>query len=161
MKILLTNDDGVRAVGLWAAANALRHVGEVFVVAPDKEQSGVGASLTLRSGLRVTPEPVDSRLVGDSNGFYPVTAYAVEEREPDALDLDPKPLRATNVENALVGQELTLDSITAASERISQDLGSNVFGDSVFASADFRRTVVGVEVKHAIFHAMGLAHHAN
>ena len=73
----------------------------------------------------------------------------------------PKPLRATNVENALVGQELTVDSITAASERITQDLGADVFGDSVFASADFRRTVVGVEVKHAIFHAMGLAHHAH
>ncbi len=75
--------------------------------------------------------------------------------------LVPTPLRATAVENALVSQELTLDSITAASERISQDLGSNVFGDSVFASAEFRRTVVGVEVKHAIFHAMGLAHHAH
>ena len=71
------------------------------------------------------------------------------------------PLRATAVENALVGQELTIDNITAATERISQDLGSNVFGDSVFASAEFRRTVVGIEVKHAIFHAMGLAHHAH
>ncbi len=77
MKILLTNDDGVGAPGLWAAANALRHVGEVFVVAPEKEQSGVGGSLTLRSGLRVTSEPVESRLFGDPNGFYPVTAYAV------------------------------------------------------------------------------------
>ncbi len=77
MKILLTNDDGIAAPGLWAAANALRRVGEVFVVAPDKEQSGVGASLTLHSSLRVTPEPVDSRLSGDANGAYPVTAYSV------------------------------------------------------------------------------------
>lgn len=87
MKILLTNDDGVRAPGLWAAANALRQVGEVFVVAPDKEQSGVGASLTLRAGLRVTPEPVDSRLVGDSNGFYSVTAYSVEGTPGDSCVL--------------------------------------------------------------------------
>jgi len=73
--------------------------------------------------------------------------------------LVPTPLRARAVENALVGQELTFDNITAATQHISDDLGSDVFGDSVFASADFRRTVVGVEVKHALFHAMGLSHH--
>ncbi|MCI0879522.1 MAG: 5'/3'-nucleotidase SurE, partial [Chloroflexi bacterium] len=48
MKILLINDDGIHAPGLWAAAGALRHAGDVFVVAPDREQSGVGSSLTLR-----------------------------------------------------------------------------------------------------------------
>ena len=73
--------------------------------------------------------------------------------------LVPAPLRARAVENALVGQELTTESISAASERVSTDLGDNVFGDSVFASADFRRVVVGVEVKHALFHAVGLTHH--
>ena len=73
--------------------------------------------------------------------------------------LVPAPVRAASVEKALVGQELTFESITAATQHISDDLGSNVFGDSVFASADFRRTVVGVEVKHALFHAMGLSHH--
>jgi carbon-monoxide dehydrogenase medium subunit len=73
--------------------------------------------------------------------------------------LVPMPLRARSVETALVGQELTMENITAAAEKISIDLGSNVFGDSVFASADFRRMVVGVEVKHALFHAVGLAHH--
>lgn len=73
--------------------------------------------------------------------------------------LVPAPLRARAVESALVGQELTVDSITAASERISIDLGNDVFGDDVFASAEFRRSVVGVEVKHALFHAVGLAHH--
>ncbi|HAI09290.1 MAG TPA: 5'/3'-nucleotidase SurE, partial [Dehalococcoidia bacterium] len=45
MKILLINDDGIEAPGLWAAAEALRKVGELFVVAPEQEQSGVGASL--------------------------------------------------------------------------------------------------------------------
>ena len=73
--------------------------------------------------------------------------------------LVPTPLRARSVETALIGQELTMENITAASEKISMDLGSNVFGDSVFASAEFRRIVVGVEVKHALFHAVGLAHH--
>ena len=68
------------------------------------------------------------------------------------------PVRARAVENALVGQELTADSVGEAVQRISDDLGDNVFGDSVYASADYRRAVVGVEIKHAIFHAVGMVH---
>ena len=72
--------------------------------------------------------------------------------------LVPAPLRAGSVENALVGQELTSDTIAAAAERVSVDLGDNVSGDRVFASANYRRAVAAVEVKHALNHAMGLAH---
>ncbi len=53
LKILVTNDDGVYAPGLWAAVDALESLGEVVVVAPDREQSGVGASVTLNSPVRV------------------------------------------------------------------------------------------------------------
>ena len=87
MRILLTNDDGIRAPGLWEAARALRQVGEVFVVAPDREQSGVGASLTLRAPVRVTAVPVDSSLNGDRSGTYPVTAYAAEGTPGDCCIL--------------------------------------------------------------------------
>lgn len=75
--------------------------------------------------------------------------------------LVPAPVRARAVEAALVGQELTLDTISAAAtaDRVSADLGNNVFGDSVFASADYRRSMVAVEIKHALNHAVGLAHH--
>ncbi len=87
MKILLTNDDGIGAPGLWAAAEALRQVGEVFVVAPNREQSGVGASLTLHSSLRVTAEPLESRLNGEATSVHPVTAFAVEGTPGDSCIL--------------------------------------------------------------------------
>ncbi len=51
MRILLTNDDGVFAPGLAALEQQLRHLGEVFVVAPATEQSGVGHSITFLSPL--------------------------------------------------------------------------------------------------------------
>jgi len=51
--ILVTNDDGVHAVGLGALADALAPLGEVYVVAPDREQSAVGHALTLHRPLRV------------------------------------------------------------------------------------------------------------
>ena len=51
MKIPLTNDDGIYAAGLWASARSLAAVGEVAVAAPDREQSGVVASMTRHAPL--------------------------------------------------------------------------------------------------------------
>lgn len=51
MRILLTNDDGIYAPGLAAMRNALARLGEVFVVAPATEQSGVGHSITFLTPL--------------------------------------------------------------------------------------------------------------
>lgn len=47
MKILLSNDDGVYAPGLEALAKALCTVGDIQVVAPDRNRSGVSNALTL------------------------------------------------------------------------------------------------------------------
>jgi 5'-nucleotidase len=53
MKMLVTNDDGIAAPGIKALAEALKELGDVTVVAPDRERSAVGHSLTLHSPLRV------------------------------------------------------------------------------------------------------------
>jgi 5'-nucleotidase len=44
-QILLTNDDGIRSPGLWAAAGALASLGWVTVAAPKGQSSGMGRSL--------------------------------------------------------------------------------------------------------------------
>jgi 5'-nucleotidase len=51
MRILLTNDDGIYAPGLAAMERSLRRLGDVCVVAPAVEQSGVGHSITFLSPL--------------------------------------------------------------------------------------------------------------
>jgi 5'-nucleotidase len=50
--ILVTNDDGVHAPGLAALAEAMEPLGEVWVVAPEREQSACGHALTLHRPLR-------------------------------------------------------------------------------------------------------------
>ena len=50
--ILVTNDDGVHAPGIKALAGALAQLGEVHVVAPDREVSACAQSLTLKHPLR-------------------------------------------------------------------------------------------------------------
>ncbi len=51
VRILLTNDDGVFSPGLAAMEKQLRQLGEVVVIAPATEQSGVGHSITYLSPL--------------------------------------------------------------------------------------------------------------
>lgn len=53
MRILLTNDDGIYAPGLQALFNSLKREHDVFVVAPETEQSAVGHSITLSDPIRV------------------------------------------------------------------------------------------------------------
>jgi 5'-nucleotidase len=53
MKILLTNDDGVSSEGLRALAEMMKALGDVYVVAPDRERSAAAHSLTLHRPLRV------------------------------------------------------------------------------------------------------------
>lgn len=52
MNILVSNDDGVLAPGVALLAEACQAVGQVTVVAPDREQSGTSHSLTLHRPLR-------------------------------------------------------------------------------------------------------------
>ena len=78
MRILVTNDDGITAPGVWAVAEALTDLGEVSVVAPDRDQSGVGTARTLLNILRV--EEVESRLEG-------VTAHTVSGTPSDCVIL--------------------------------------------------------------------------
>ncbi|MBK5099509.1 MAG: 5'/3'-nucleotidase SurE [Desulfobacteraceae bacterium] len=53
MKILLTNDDGIHAPGLFALYDALKSDYDLDIVAPESEMSAVGHAITLTSPLRV------------------------------------------------------------------------------------------------------------
>jgi 5'-nucleotidase len=57
--LLVTNDDGVHAAGLAALAEALEPLGDVWVLAPEREQSACGHALTLHRPLR--PHQVGER----------------------------------------------------------------------------------------------------
>ena len=52
MRLLLSNDDGILARGLAALERAAERIGEVYVVAPDREQSATSHSLTMHHPLR-------------------------------------------------------------------------------------------------------------
>jgi 5'-nucleotidase len=51
--ILITNDDGILAPGIKALVEAVKGLGKVIVVAPDKPQSGMGHAITIGHPLRM------------------------------------------------------------------------------------------------------------
>src|SRR5947207_13644222 len=57
MRILVSNDDGAEAQGLRVLAEALLELGEVTVVAPDREQSATSRSISLHRPLRIEKLP--------------------------------------------------------------------------------------------------------
>jgi 5'-nucleotidase len=71
--ILVSNDDGIRAAGIRALEAALAPLGDVWVVAPDREQSAASHSLSLYRPLRV--ETIDDR------------HFAVDGTPTDAVNL--------------------------------------------------------------------------
>ena len=54
MRILLTNDDGIDAVGINVLAEEFRRDNDIFMVAPDSERSAFSHSLTISRGINVS-----------------------------------------------------------------------------------------------------------
>jgi 5'-nucleotidase len=64
LSILLTNDDGIQAPGLWALYRALTPHHRVTVVAPERERSAVGHGITLHKPLRACKTAVNGGFEG-------------------------------------------------------------------------------------------------
>lgn len=82
MRILLTNDDGIYAPGLAAMQRALSRLGEVSVIAPATEQSGVGHSITF-----LTPLMAKEVFTTEANGQQRRIGWAVEGSPADCVKL--------------------------------------------------------------------------
>ena len=86
-RILLTNDDGVFSEGLRLLARSLREIAEVVVVAPDREQSATGHSLTLHRPLRMQQleESVYSVDGTPTDCVNLAVLWLLKERPPDLV----------------------------------------------------------------------------
>ena len=106
-RILVSNDDGVYAPGLQAAARGVADLGEVVVAAPAGQKSGVGRSISVFEPLRyaevnlngfkayaVTGTPVDSVIIG---------IFAIMKQMPDLC-----------VSGINVGENISTDTVTTS-----------------------------------------------
>jgi len=90
MRILITNDDGVNSSGILAAKNAVEKLGDVNVVAPAAQQSGIGHALTLFEPIRVSLSNMRDGSEAYSVSGTPTDAviigiYEIMKEKPDLL----------------------------------------------------------------------------
>lgn len=90
MKIVLTNDDGIDAAGLLAIRQALEKVGDVLTVAPDRNRSGVGRSISFGAPIRVEEREMADGVIGYACTGTPVdcvrlVALGLMNFEPDIV----------------------------------------------------------------------------
>ncbi|MGH8147711.1 MAG: 5'/3'-nucleotidase SurE, partial [Rhodanobacteraceae bacterium] len=86
MRVLLSNDDGVDAPGLRVLAEHLCELGEVTVVAPDRDRSGASNSLTLDQPVRVVHlDDGRYRVMGTPTDCVHLALSGLLEEEPDIV----------------------------------------------------------------------------
>ncbi|MGK7900404.1 MAG: 5'/3'-nucleotidase SurE [Hormoscilla sp.] len=139
MKLLISNDDGILALGVRSLANTLAAAGhEVTVVCPDRERSGTGHSLTLDKPIRV-------KRVYDI--FHPgIKAWASTGTPCDCVKLGLEVLIESPPDYVLSGinqgANLGTDifysgTVSAAMEGLMLGIDSIALSLTSFASADF------------------------
>ncbi|MSR36481.1 MAG: 5'/3'-nucleotidase SurE [Gemmatimonadetes bacterium] len=86
LRVLVTNDDGYAATGIKVLAAAARALGEVTIVAPDREQSATSHSLTLHHPLRARPAPDGGWMVdGTPTDCVTLAVNALLPHRPDVV----------------------------------------------------------------------------
>ncbi|MBN8727393.1 MAG: 5'/3'-nucleotidase SurE [Xanthomonadales bacterium] len=123
MRVLVSNDDGVDAHGLRVLARRLADVGEVTVVAPDRDRSGASNSLTLDRPLRAVQ--LDDglwRVAGTPTDCVHLALSGLLEHEPDIVvsgindsaNLGDDVIYSGTVSAAIEGRFLGLPSIAVS-----------------------------------------------
>ena len=140
-RILVTNDDGVHSDGIKALADALRHLGEVTVVAPIQEASAIGHALTLRRPLRIDSVGDNVFAVdGTPTDCVNIAITHVLKDKPDLIvsginkgwNLGDDVTYSGTVSGALEGALLSIPSIAVSAQRVRDEAE---FGPSAEAAA--------------------------
>ncbi|MFN7955253.1 MAG: 5'/3'-nucleotidase SurE [bacterium] len=129
--ILVTNDDGVHSPGLKALAEAMREVGEVLIVAPDREQSAASHALTLQRPLRLEQTAPGTWAVDGtpSDAVYLGINAVLKGRRPDLV--------ASGINlGANLGDDITYSGTVAAAMEGTL-LGAPAFAISMAARRNF------------------------
>jgi len=139
MKILITNDDGVSADGLWILVRELTSIAEVVVVAPDREQSASGTAVTLWEPLRIRQvKPV----------VQGVETYAVEGTPSDSVLLALGSLVKSKIDLVISGVNwgLNLGDDIYISGTVSAALQGYLHGYPALAVSTERDSKLGFQI---------------
>ena len=153
--ILVTNDDGISAPGIRNLVEAVKGLGKVVVVAPDKPQSGMGHAITIGNPLRLTPmhhlfEGVEAwQCSGTPVDCVKLAVDKVLRRKPD-LCLSGINHGANHSINVIYSGTMSA-AVEAAIESIPS-IGFSLLDYSVEADFSAARKYVRIIVEHVLTH---------
>lgn len=86
MKFLISNDDGIEAKGIRVLAECMRALGDVTIVAPDKNRSGASNSLTLDGPIKIKEiKQKEYRVTGTPTDCVHLALTGLLEGDPDIV----------------------------------------------------------------------------
>ena len=90
MKALISNDDGITASGILAAKKAVEELCDTCVIAPERQQSGIGHAITLYEPLRLNKHTLKDGSVGYGVSGTPTDAvtiglFEILDEKPDIM----------------------------------------------------------------------------
>lgn len=136
LHILISNDDGIDASGIFALVQEIRKVADVTVIAPDKQQSAVGHAITMNYPLRAVPFHKNGEFFG----------YAVEGTPADAIKLGVRSLMKQKPDMILSGINhgsntainiIYSGTVSAATEGTILGIPSIAFSLTTYGEPDF------------------------
>lgn len=88
--ILITNDDGINAKGIYSLIETVKEFADIVVVAPDKPQSGMGHAITINSPLRLNKVNLFNGVEAYSSTGTPVDCvklgiFEIMHKKPDFI----------------------------------------------------------------------------
>jgi 5'-nucleotidase len=135
--ILVCNDDGIDAPGIYALVQELKKIGRVSVVAPDKQQSAVGHAITMNYPLRVKEFKKDGKIFGHAVQGTPADCVklairAILKHQPDLV------VSGINHGSNTAISVIYSGTVSAATEGTVLGIPSFAVSLTTYASPDFR-----------------------
>jgi 5'-nucleotidase len=136
MKILVTNDDGVFADGIYALFKELKQLGDVVAVAPASEQSAVGHAITLWNPLRINEVNRHGEFFGYAVNGTPadcvkLAVHALLDKRPDVI------VSGINLGANIGTSVIYSGTVSAATEGTILGIPSIAVSLATFSSPDF------------------------
>ncbi len=160
MNILLTNDDGIYAKGLWALYDTLIKKHSVIVVAPDRERSAVGHGITLHNPISKKEIKVNNgqrgiAVTGTPADCVKLSLHEIFENRPDIVisGINPGANVGINVNysgTAAAAKEAALYGIASMAVSINGHDATH-FAEAAAFTASLVRKVSDQGLPHGVF----------
>ena len=137
LHILVSNDDGIDAPGLYTLVQEMKKIGTVTVVAPDKQQSAVGHAITMNYPLRMKEFKKNGKFFGYAIQGTPadcikLAVRAILKRTPDLV------VSGINHGSNTAISIIYSGTVSAATEGTILGIPSIAVSLTTYAPADFR-----------------------